>query len=198
MAGGIGPPQDSTRRALVRTSPKESARTRPCEEPQRFVRQNQKGELGAASRVQRLGRPRLCSRLAEAVVSLDKGRSPFPSPSMLGRSSSPSRVRYAAHTPRALDCCGRPAPPHRLRGKGALGSVASGAARHSALPRPAWSEPFHCGGHLGVKAKRALDKADAIIDGVRQRSCRLFPVGPTGCHAVAQGGSCATALQGAD
>jgi hypothetical protein len=130
MAGGIGPPQDSRRRALVGTSQKESARTKPCKEPQRFVRQNQDGEPGAASRrrgVQLLWRPRLRSRLAEGVVSLYQETSPFPSPSMLGRSSSPSRVRSAAHTTRALDCCGRPAPRHLLRGKGALGSVDSGA-----------------------------------------------------------------------
>ena len=52
------------------------------------------------------------------------GKSPFPSSSSLGRASSPSRVRSAAPTPRALDGCGRPALPPRLRGKGALGSAA--------------------------------------------------------------------------
>ena len=126
MAGGIGPPQDSRRQALVGTSQKNPLRTKPDQEPQGFVRQTRMASWGPCQRrpgLQPLGRPRLHSRLAEAVVSLDKQTSPFPSPSMLSRSSSPSRVRSAAHTPRALDCCGRPAPTHLLRGKGALGSV---------------------------------------------------------------------------
>ena len=52
---------------------------------------------------------------------------PFPSWPMLGRASSPSRVRFAAQKARALDCCGRPAKTHRPRGKGAGGSVSARA-----------------------------------------------------------------------
>src|SRR5712692_4233868 len=49
---------------------------------------------------------------------------PFPSSPKLARPSSPSRVRCAAPTTRALDCSGRPAKPHLLRGKEAMGAVA--------------------------------------------------------------------------
>ena len=73
MAGGIGPPQDSMRRALVGTSQKESARTKPCKEP---VLRAANPRRRAGSRVQGVEecngscRPRRRSRLAEGVVSL--------------------------------------------------------------------------------------------------------------------------------
>jgi hypothetical protein len=51
MAGGIEPPQDSERRALVGTSQKNPLRTKPWKEPQGFVRHLIVCAPGAASRV---------------------------------------------------------------------------------------------------------------------------------------------------
>ena len=50
MAGGIGPPQDSERRALVGTSQKILLGTEFWKKPQSLVRQSGRGEPGAAPR----------------------------------------------------------------------------------------------------------------------------------------------------
>ena len=113
--------------SLGRDQPKESSQDEALARAQRFVRQTRMASRGPRQRrqgLQPLWRPRLRSRLARAVVSLYPQTSPFPSPSMLSRSSSPSRVRSAAPTPRALDCSGRPASnasPTRERGSGVGG-----------------------------------------------------------------------------
>src|SRR6266700_6793494 len=66
MAGGIGPPQDSTRRALVGTSHKIPATDEAWFYELRFVPWHKRDEPVAVSRVydERLRRPGLRSRLA--------------------------------------------------------------------------------------------------------------------------------------
>src|SRR6266542_5187456 len=66
MAGGIGPPQDSTRRALVGTSHKIPAKDEAWFYELRFVPWHKRDEPVAVSRVydERLRRPGLRSRLA--------------------------------------------------------------------------------------------------------------------------------------
>ena len=108
---------------------------------------------------------RLRSRRAEAVVSLYPETSPFPSPSMLGRSSSPSRVRSAAPTPRALDGSGRPAPnasPTRERGSGVGGFWRAQPLGAGWPPVGPSSTAQRTVEH---SSEKTVDKADAIIDG---------------------------------
>ena len=100
------------------TSSKILLQTESWKKPQGWVghRVRASRERRQSARSTRGARPRLGSRLAEVVVFLDKSTSPFPSPSMLGRASSPSRVRCPAPTTCALTAAG--ARPRRISHEG--------------------------------------------------------------------------------